>query len=140
MAFIQKQEGMSNTVILSSTRSVRWKQEGSSVMPKFKVGDEVVIINDDRYGVTTLGSVGIVCSNEADHEVYVQFKTIGKRKRPATEVDNYPIDIKDLDFLVSLTPQEQVIKKIREMEERRKPRPTIHGSQIEAVSYVPTRR
>jgi len=101
-------------------------------MPKFKVGDEVVIINDDDYGITIIGSVGIVIDSEKGGEVQVEFKTIGKHKRKATEVDIYYIAARDLDFNVpqpTLTPQERVIKKIREMEERRKKPPELNITQ-----------
>jgi hypothetical protein len=100
----------------------------------FKVGDEVIVDNDE-YGITTKGSIGIVQRVRDDNQLLVFFTTLTSgryghhdRGHPA---DTYWVSAQDLLLKKPVNPQQAVLAKIKEMEARRiKMRQTHQGKSL----------
>lgn len=81
-------------------------------MSKFKVGDEVIVIESGVYSITDYGSVGIVVGvdpSQAFYDITVEFsKTTGNFEDLQTE---WPVDSENLEHLAVYTsPLYQALK------------------------------
>ena len=79
----------------------------------FKIGDEVEIINDFNYAITTQGSRGIVLEVISSRLVSVQFTKITSRI-PARG-DTFSIFVEHLMLLPHCSIEELVLRKIQTM-------------------------
>jgi len=87
-----------------------------------KIGDEVIIINDDHYSISTKGSIGIITrvyTETAD----VHFTHLTSQYRG--DIREFLIDIMDIEPYNSDPSITPVIRKIRQMEKHFASR---HGS------------
>jgi len=88
----------------------------------FKIGEEVIIINDDQYSISTKGSIGIITRVHIESaEVHFTHLTSGYRGYTREFLINM-IDMEPYNSDPSITP---VIRKIRQMEKHFASR---HGS------------
>ena len=87
----------------------------------FKVGDEV-IINNDEYSITRRGSMGKIVKVN-DYQALVHFTILTSNHYGdhdhGQQDDHYFIPIMDLTLTKVADPQASVIAKIKEMEARR---------------------
>jgi hypothetical protein len=93
---------------------------------EFQVGDEVKIINDDGYSVTTDGSVGTITHILGSGMVAITFSLITSQYQSYVG-DSFDIETENLELLVPIPLQDRVINKVRLMHARQVKRGILHA-------------
>lgn len=86
----------------------------------FNVGDEVIIINDEGYRITKIGSYGKVVSVSGSY-IMVAFEYT-----PSGQKDTYSINSKHLAPRRKYTKEERICIKVAAMYNRQKERGIVH--------------